>query len=168
MITNRNSRSLHWERGLKYMAAERAVRSGRRSLHWERGLKSGRCTLSEGARTVVPCIGNVDWNCLWRSNLCISEVVPCIGNVDWNCKHIVFDIRRILVVPCIGNVDWNIGYQTFTETKSCRFLHRERELKCVGSGDRAGIVRSFSVLRYELKSLISDSRFTPDPVVFLY
>ncbi len=53
-------RSLHWERGLKYLLYSRFLffRS-RRSLHWERGLKFFDEVRRVGGE-VVPCIGNVD------------------------------------------------------------------------------------------------------------
>jgi len=54
------SRSLYWERGLKYAKTLLINSSKCRSLYWERGLKLLVMLALTQGNTVAPCIGSVD------------------------------------------------------------------------------------------------------------
>ena len=55
------SRSLQWERGLKFIKQKIShILTDRRSLQWERGLKYYFYSQQRAWSRVVPCNGNVD------------------------------------------------------------------------------------------------------------
>ena len=82
-----------------------------------------------GDSSVVPCIGNVDWNIIFCTSSYLLPVVPCIGNVDWN-QFLMESMNHYVVVPCIGNVDWN----EFKEDE----VKRDSVVPCIGNVDWNG------------------------------
>ena len=127
------------------LAQDEPLYSVSRSLHWERGLKFLDDIVCHSGKTVVPCIGNVDWNNLPHPVHDSLIVVPCIGNVDWN-QFLMESMNHYVVVPCIGNVDWNTA-AGFTEMKPCRrSLHWERGLKSLPLHCRVHPLSSFPAL----------------------
>ena len=80
-------RSLQWERGLKYRLQDTGIHLLRRSLQWERGLKCKAEVIVHCLSRSFPAMGTwIEMLRLWVwVSLCC--VVPCNGNVDWNCME---------------------------------------------------------------------------------
>ena len=100
------SRSLHGERGLKYVVWCRKEWLSCRSLHGERGLKSSEWHQSNG---ILPSLST------WRAWIEIS-LFPALQNKE-------------PVALYMESVDWNNGAALLNITEIGRSLHGERGLK---------------------------------------
>ena len=146
-----NSRSLHRERGLKYVTpllCPRLFPSLPSQGAWIEMEHQGNINF---AAVVAPFTGSVDWNKdalkdvkvemgrslhrerglkfpVGKDGLMLDEVAPFTGSVDWN-KRVCQLYIMTDVAPFTGSVDWNKKFWSFTRQMLRRSLHRERGLK---------------------------------------
>src|SRR5699024_4772094 len=80
--TPRGSRSLYWERGLKFSHVSVATFNVSRSLYWERGLKLLNLLVNWKKILSLPVLGA--WIEILNGNKTSlrDNVAPCIGSVD--------------------------------------------------------------------------------------